>query len=80
MREATTANKQQLANLTRKICEVDRSMKMKTENGAFIAENFVQKTKKKQVPACRLSIQNVTTHNRIFENQANIALRAQRVM
>ena len=46
MREATTANKQQLANLTRKICEVDRSMKMKTENGAFIAENFVQKTKK----------------------------------
>ena len=46
MREATTANKQQLANLTRKICEVDSSMKMKTENGAFIAENFVQKTKK----------------------------------
>ena len=46
MREATTANKQQLANLTRKICEVDRSMKMKTENGAFIAENVVQKTKK----------------------------------
>ena len=46
MREATTANKQQLVNLTRKICEVDRSMKMKTENRAFIAENFVQKTKK----------------------------------
>ena len=46
MREATTANKQQLANLSRKICEVDRSMKMKTENGAFIAKNFVQKTKK----------------------------------
>ena len=46
MCEATTANKHQLADLTEKICEVDRSMKMKTENGAFIAENFVQKTKK----------------------------------
>ena len=46
MCEATTANKHQLADLTEKICEVDRSMKMKTENGAFIAKNFVQKTKK----------------------------------
>ena len=46
MREATTANKQQLANSSRKICEVDGSMKMKTENRAFIAKNFVQKTKK----------------------------------
>ena len=68
MREATTANKQQLANSSKKICEVDRSMKMKTKNGAFIAENFVQKTKK-QVPACGLSIQNVTTHNTIFQNK-----------
>ena len=46
MCEATTANKHQLADLTEKICEVDRSMKMKTKNGAFIAKNFVQKTKK----------------------------------
>ena len=46
MCEATTANKHQLADLTEKICEVDRSMKMKTENGAFIAKNFVRKTKK----------------------------------
>ena len=46
MCEATTANKHQLADLTEKICEVDRSMKMKTENGTFIAKNFVQKTKK----------------------------------
>ena len=46
MCEATTANKHHLADLTEKICEVDRSMKMKTENGAFIAKNFVQKTKK----------------------------------
>ena len=46
MREATTANKHQLANSSRKICEVDRSMKMKTENRAFIAKTFAQKTKK----------------------------------
>ena len=46
MREATTANKLQLANLSRKICEVDRRMKMKTKNGTFIAKNFEQKTKK----------------------------------
>ena len=46
MRETTTANKQQLANLSRKICEADRRMKMKTKNGTFIAKTFEQKTKK----------------------------------
>ena len=40
-----TGVEQQLVKLT-KIGEQNRSMKIKIENGAFIAENFVTHTKK----------------------------------
>ena len=58
-----TGVEQQLVKLT-KIGEQNRSMKIKIENGAFIAENFVTQTKKKQVAALQISKQHTIEYSK----------------